>query len=190
MMTPHTSPVPVPSEQLQREIAQLKLQIQSQVTDVNDVAPLELRVQQLTTQAALNPEKYRGDLHDAVTALNAAVSRAAERAQQNKHLDELTKALSEQQAVERTERANAASRRVSQAIEEYRAACLIAAKAHRNVLNTVARNQHIPGAQTRLPQNFAKFHIPHLLPVSWSGSLGESMAAGLMPWESNREEAA
>ena len=43
-------------EQLQREIAQLKLQIQSQVTDVNDVAPLWLRVQQLTTQAALNPE--------------------------------------------------------------------------------------------------------------------------------------
>ena len=168
-----------PASQISRELDTLKRTI-ALADPLPDLTELQLSVNTWTTKTLLDPI-HKSDLWEANQALIAAQRAWAERATMNTTLRQLTNELSEALAAERWEAATRADAQLGQAISEYKAACLIAAKSLRALLRAQASTSRTPGASANLSAlRLAEFNIPHLIALG-QGTLGQAMLATNQP---------
>lgn len=176
----NTAPAPIQHNrraavQVERELLELQRQAQEQLPDL---LPLEVAIQRWAVETTLD-EAFKPELRSAVEALRAAKAAWAERGRLNVEIKLLSNELNELRAAERMERIEIADKRLNRAVEHYRASCVVAAKALRSVLDQQSRSAQIPGASSNIASlRLQEFHIPHLIPMSWSGSLGRTMIEG------------
>jgi hypothetical protein len=170
-----------PSQQIERELNELRRKLQFQ--ELPSITVLEAAVQRWTSRTVLDAI-HRPDLQQADQALREAQEMWAQRARDNTSLKLLENELSESIAARRIELATQADNNLSRAIGEYQAACLIAAKSLRQLLNAQHQSQQVPGAQSNLQHmRLDQFNIPHLIPMSWQGTLGHTMLQGTAQFE-------
>lgn len=176
-----TLPIPHrPVSQIERDLFQLR---NAPKPDIPNLGPLQAAVQHWTTQALIN-SAYQPQLIEADRKHREAIEVIAESGRRNSQINELDRELQEAVAADRIEKATAADEALSQAINEYKHAGLVAAKALRHLLNVQHQSQQVPGANHNLSSlRLNGFHIPHLYPISFQGSLGEAMTQGLQQFE-------
>ena len=175
-------PIPhrVPS-MIEREIAALRFKIQNE--QLPSIPVLEAEVQRLGARAVLDPA-LKPDLHLAVMAVRDAETQWVSRAKDNTLLKQLETELELSMMARRAEAIARADSRLNAAINEYQHACLVAARSFRGLLNVQHQSTKTPGASSNLSHlRLHQFHIPHLHPISFGGSLGESMMSGLQQFE-------
>ena len=174
-----------PPSQIERELNQLRAKIQNE--QLPSIPVLEAEVQRWTSKTVLDPI-HRPDLYDATKAVEAAQATWAQRARDNTTLSNLTRELDESVAARRIEATNRADSRLIAAIGEYQHACLVAARAFRTLLNVQHQSRQCPGAQSNLSHlRLEQFHVPHLHPISFGGTLGESMLQGAVGFEQQND---
>jgi len=180
-------PVPHrPAQQIERELAQLRRQLQN-ADPLPSIPALEAAVQKWTTKTALDPI-HRPDLYEATKAVEAAQEVWQQRARDNGAIRQLENELNEATAAERLERATQADSNLGNAIAEYRAACLIAAKSLRHLLTEQHRAAQVAGANSNISAlRVEGFHIPHLQPMSFQGTLGQGMIQGTVGFEQQND---
>jgi hypothetical protein len=173
-----------PSSQITRDIELIKRSIHLQ-DPLPDLTVLEKKLGQATTKALLDDTK-RPELFEANQKFEQAKATWAERARLNTELRQLEIEFSESEAAERMARITAAEEHLGRAVAEYKAACLIAAKSLRNLLDEQRRASRVQGANHGLSNlRLHQFSIPHLHPISNQGTLGQSMMEGLQHWETD-----
>ena len=169
-----------PVEQIARDLNALKAQ---RLTQLPNIEALELAVQRWTTEATLD-EAFKEELRSAVNALRDAKSEWDNRAKLNTQIATMEMELSDAEFNTRRQLIETADRRLSTALDEYQHACLIAARSLRALMNASKQSAQVPGARFDLQHmRLHQFNLPSLMPMAWSGTLGLSMQAGLMPWE-------
>jgi len=169
-----------PPSQIERELFQAK---NTDLPPVPNIGALQAAVNHATTMATLDPLK-RPELHEAVQALQQGHDAIAARGRHNTHLANLQRELDESVAARRIEAARRADDRLQQSVNEYKHACLVAARALRGVLNVQHQSAQVPGAASNISAlRLEEFHVGHMWPMSWGGSLGAGMMQGRQSWE-------
>ena len=174
---------PTPSFQLQKDIQSKNFE-RHRLNPLPNLAPLRERIVDLTALQAVKPDKpgIAADLYEAQTRFSEATDRHALAQTLDAEIRELEQQLQAAFARERAEAANASTRRLQAALEEYNAMSHAAAKAFRELIRANTLAQQTPGSQSiTLPVGF---NIPHLAyDHGVTTPLGSQMVMGLMSWE-------
>lgn len=180
MNSPHR-----PIAQIERELTALRYS-QRRPQDLPHLEPIERRMGTLAAQHAIDPGDVdiKADLWQAGQDLAAAKTIWDAHAKSNTDIRNLEIELNDAQQASRMEAIAVADDLLNEAISEYKHNCLLAARSLRKVLQAQHRSANTPGAGSNLSGLYLhKFHIGHLLPISWQGTLGEVMRDGTAPFE-------
>jgi hypothetical protein len=129
-------------------------------------------------------EAIRDNLRAAHLSLEELRTAIRKRGLIDEQVNTLRTEMAEAEEAERMARIGDQNRALSAAVDEFRSLSIAAAKAYRALLNENRVSANTPGCQSlRNDDRIWRFDIGFLMPMSYQGTLSETMRAGRAPFE-------
>lgn len=172
---------------IRSKIEQRKNELQALPTP--SLAQIEGQIQYHSARAIVgaDAERHKVELEMAINAKSEAERVLEKRSELQNELARLNQDLQMAEEFERVSKAREASDQCTLAYNEYVAASKQVVRAFRRVLAANQRAYNIKGAVTA-PEDYG-LHLPAIYSPYWTGTVGDHMRQGLMPFEQSEKEA-
>jgi hypothetical protein len=157
---------------------------------LSDLKALEEKIQFHSARSQVGTReqmaKHSTDLLTTINQKEAAEQNQRRVTEINGQLARLNRDLALARDIEKWANAGEASKLCQQAYDEYVAASKQTARAFRRLLATNRHAGAFPGA---IPSPIdAALHLPAVWPIGWTGTVGQAMLSGPLPFETREKE--